>query len=385
MKKWTAAIEKAARGDTPVAALEAEREQQDLLDAVRRNPGVRRLAANPLLLTILALMKRQGVSLPDRRVELYDQYVRTLISSWNRARGLGRPPARDLDPVETVRILAPLALWMHETDPGVGLVKQGSLRRKLIHIYEERGQENPDQAARQFLEDVREHAGLLLERGAGRYGFIHLTFEEYLAAVGVARLGQREIEPVVDILAEHTGDPAWREVMLLTIGYLGVIQQWEKVASDVVGALLERRPGEPGEAVALLGQAVADACPGGVTLECKEAVIQVLTSTLRQNNVAPTERAAAGRALAKLGDPRPGVGLREDGLPDIVWCEVPAGPFVMGTQKEDIPSLLKELGGERNWYEWEVPQHEQEVETSYRMILYDSTEKRVSDFPNSCI
>jgi formylglycine-generating enzyme required for sulfatase activity len=34
------------------------------------------------------------------------------------------------------------------------------------------------------------------------------------------------------------------------------------------------------------------------------------------------ERAAAGVALAHLGDPRPGVGLRADGLPDIVWCKV---------------------------------------------------------------
>ena len=38
-------------------------------------------------------MKRQGVTLPERRVELYDQYVKTLLSSWNRVRGLGRPPA----------------------------------------------------------------------------------------------------------------------------------------------------------------------------------------------------------------------------------------------------------------------------------------------------
>lgn len=34
------------------------------------------------------------------------------------------------------------------------------------------------------------------------------------------------------------------------------------------------------------------------------------------------ERAQAGIELAKIGDPRPGVGLRDDGVPDIVWCEV---------------------------------------------------------------
>lgn len=35
-----------------------------------------------------------------------------------------------------------------------------------------------------------------------------------------------------------------------------------------------------------------------------------------------TERAEAGCELAKIGDPRPGVGLRADGIPDIAWCNV---------------------------------------------------------------
>ncbi len=327
VSRWTTAIEVAAHGDTPVAAQEAAREKQELLAAIQRSAGVRRLAANPLLLTILALMKRQGVTLPERRVELYDQYVRTLLSSWNRARGLGRPPTRDLDVVETVRILAPLALWMHQVSPGVGLVKRGDLRRKLVEIYSQQGEDEPERASRRFLADVRQHAGLLLERGAGQYGFIHLTFEEYLAAIGLARLGQRNIEPIVDLLARHVGDPAWREVALLAVGYLGIVQQQEQVAGDVVGALLERQPGEPGEAAALVGQAVVDAWPGGVTLDCREKVVAALVQTLGDDKrVAAPVRAEAGRVLARLGDPRPGV----IGLEGMEFCLVPAGPFTMG-------------------------------------------------------
>ena len=330
--QWTGTIERAARGDTPVAGQEAAREKVGLLAALQNNPGVRRLAANPLLLTILALMKRQGVTLPERRVELYDRYVRTLLSSWNRARGLGRAPARDLDVVETVRILAPLALWMHQVNPGRGLVKEGDLRRKLVEILRQAGEEEPERTSRRFLADVREHASLLLERGAGQYGFIHLTFEEYLAAVGVARLGQLEIAPVLELLGQHVGDPAWREVALLTVGYLGIVQQQEQVAGRVVGALLEREPGEPGQAVTLAGQAVVDAWPGGVTLACKEGVVRALVRTVGDDGrVDAPLRAEAGNALARLGDPRPGVGVDpETGLPDVVWCPIPGGSFLMG-------------------------------------------------------
>jgi len=357
--RWTAALERAARGETRYAEGEGEREREDLLRAIHANPGVCALAANPLLLTILALIKRQGVALPDRRVELYDIYVRALLSSWNRVRGLGWPPTGDLDVVETVRVLAPLALWMHETNPGAGLVRGGDLLRRIEALYRERGQDDPERAARQFLSDVRRHSGLLLERGAGQYGFIHLTFEEYLAAIGVARLGQRRIGPIVDALARHVGDPAWREVALLTVGYLGIVQGMEEIASDVVNALLNRAPGEPGQAAVLMGEAVADAQPGGVTLGCAVRVRRVLLRTMRDDrHVAPWVRAAAGDALARLGDPRPEA-LDPDAM---VFCHVPAGPFWMGSGEDDPDA-----------YDDERPRHQVNLRYDYWIGRYPVT------------
>ena len=44
VQRWMQVIEDAARGQTLVAAQEAERERRELLEAVHRNPGVRRLA-----------------------------------------------------------------------------------------------------------------------------------------------------------------------------------------------------------------------------------------------------------------------------------------------------------------------------------------------------
>jgi len=43
-------------------------------------------------------------------------------------------------------------------------------------------------------------------------------------------------------------------------------------------------------------------------------------------------------------------------VPEVV--PVPAGPFTMGTRREDIPALVKKYGGETEWYEQEVPQYE---------------------------
>ncbi len=331
VEKWTGALERAARGETDVAVVEAVRERDELLASVRHNPGVRRLAANPLLLTILALMKRQGVVLPERRVELYDKYVETLLKHWNLARGLGRPLSRDLDVVETMRVLAPLALWMHKTSPGVGLVKREDMRRKLVQIYVDRQIDAPEQAAQRLLTDARDIAGLLVERGPGEFGFIHLTFQEYLAAVAVAQQGQGDVKAVADVLAPHVGVDNWHEVILLTIGYMGIRQQLDAQAGRVLLRLMEMEPGAPGEAVVLAGDAVVDTWPGGVTRACRDQVVARLLQTMQDDaQVNPVRRAQAARVLARLGDPRPEV-TTVDGMR---FCLVPAGSFWMGDDKD---------------------------------------------------
>lgn len=356
--RWTAAVERAAAGETRVAALEAQRERDELLAAVRRNSGVRSLASNPLLLTILALMKRQGVSLPERRVHLYETYVETLLKHWNLARSLGGRSGRDLDLVETMKILPPLALWMHRASPGVGLVREGNLLRELERIYQERRHEDPASAARHLLEDVREHTALLLDRGGRQYGFIHLTFQEYLAAVALAQKGQQGIEPIVEALAEHVGQSTWHEVTLLTIGYLGVVQQRDEAASAVLEELIRRAPGPAGEAVVLAGQAVADTGVAGVTRPCRKNVIEALLQVLRDNSVEAPRRAAAGQALAAIGDPRPEA-VTVDGMQ---FCLVPAGPCLLGS--EDAEDIAQDC---------EKPLHRYDIPYDYRIGRFPVT------------
>ena len=360
IRHWTQALEKAAQGQTAVAVRDADRERTELLDAVHRSDNIHRLAANPLLLTILALMKREGVTLPERRAELYDNCVKTLISSWNRARGLGRPPSRDLDPVQTLKTLAPLALWMHEVSPGVGLVRKDQLLQQLAGLYllprihpRPKNQATPaeqaeaETAASQFLSDVHEHTGLVLERATGRYGFIHLTFEEYLAGVGLALRGQEGVSRIVEAIRPHWHEPAWREVILLTVGYLGLIQMREETASALVDAMLADDSPPAGAAVVLAGDAVQDVGSGGVTEACRVKTAKALRTTMeRDDRVSSELRAKAGATLGRLGDERRGVVPRSlDDLVQMQFCYVPPGTFRMGDGKNIHTNVcLKERG-----------------------------------------
>lgn len=327
--KWTVALEKAAGGETGVSRSRAEEERRELLEAIDANPGMRSLAANPLLLTILALMKRQGVVLPDRRVELYKTYVETLLKSWNLARGLAGRTGREVDLVDMMKILAPLALWMHEVSPGVGLVKEGDLLRRLEALCTERGgYADAARAADEFLEDVRTGSSLLVSRGEHQYGFIHLTFQEYLAAVALAWQARKDRVALVDRLAAHIGEAPWHEVVLLTVGFLGIVDQWEEGASEVVEGILSKAPGPAGEAMIWMGEAVADAGRAAVGASCRRKVTEALLATMAAHGrVESPRRAAAGKALAAVGDPRPEV-MTVDGME---FRAVPAGTFRMGS------------------------------------------------------
>ncbi len=51
----------------------------------------------------------------------------------------------------------------------------------------------------------------------------------------------------------------------------------------------------------------------------------LLIGQLRDSALSHELCALNGRILSKFGDPRAGVGLRPDGLPDIVWIQIPGG------------------------------------------------------------
>ncbi len=47
-----------------------------------------------------------------------------------------------------------------------------------------------DEQTKGFLDSVHKYSNLLIEKGYQQYGFIHLTFEEYLAGFGLALEGE---------------------------------------------------------------------------------------------------------------------------------------------------------------------------------------------------
>ena len=61
--------------------------------------------------------------------------------------------------------------------------------------------------------------------------------------------------------------------------------------------------------------------------------IELLLAAIDDPKTKPQRRLEIGDRLAELGDPRTGVGVRADGLPDIDWVEIPGGEFLYGENR----------------------------------------------------
>lgn len=118
-------------GGTSRARDEGRAEGEQLAKDVLAHLQLRTLAGNPLLLTVLAIVHRAGVRLPDHRIELYEHATKVLVERWNRVRGLAAirsaPPIKAAD---AVRLLGPIALEMVRSDIH-GVIHEEDLRRML--------------------------------------------------------------------------------------------------------------------------------------------------------------------------------------------------------------------------------------------------------------
>lgn len=323
-------------------AAEAEAERrvarhaESLAAAVFAEPHVAELARNPLLLTILALIHTQGARLPDRRVDLYRRCVAALAETWNRARSLtGRPVDvllgdEPLDERFVVNLLGPVALALHSEQAG-GLVDQDDLEARIAATLQSAdgvSRRRARRLARDFVELMRRDTGLLQERGYRRFAFLHLTFEEYLAARGL--LESVAVEDPAALLQAYAADPRWHEVVRLAVAAAP-----QREAGRLILALLVAGPERP---ALLAGECLLDVGRNGAGGRAWEAAVAALLALVADPAPSAAVRLAAGALLGRLGDPRrldPATGRAEGAgqhaVPDY-WCDVPAGPFWSGDE-----------------------------------------------------
>jgi len=364
-RHWNRAVEIVlAGGETDYVLRKAEAEAAKLIRAIRNNARVRELAVNPLLLTVIALVQRYRAQLPERRVELYEEAIEVLLVQWDAVKGLPATAVLqglELDGGDRRSMLEPVALWMMEQRARE--IELDDLRKQLAPPFQAllKDWRQTAKAVDGFVQLINARSGLLTERGQSVYAFSHLTFQEHLAARAVA-----DREDYVAYTLARMGDSWWREVVLLEAGYLST--QGKRRATELIRAMMdhgEKEP-EPYYNLVLAAEALRDVGParveGDLSGEIQRRLRRAFETPLRKGRDLQSQvqrRAAAAEALGRIESGGFGAQPAFWRLPygEPVWVEIPAGEFWMGTPAEAIPALVGKYGGERKWYEREVPQH----------------------------
>ncbi len=306
-------------------------------------PPLLALGRNPYLLLMTAQVYAQSQGeLPANRARLFAAFVDTLL-----AREKKRNPARWLAAQQQVAGLAALAYAMQvEGGRGTTVDRAWAVARLC--------QAQPGCDAERLL--YLAASATLLDADAQKVRFYHQLLQEYFAARELDRrlaAGQR--------LAGYwpSGQwwqpSGWEETVILLAG----------MRDDAAGLLSELAGANPVLAARCLleGDARAEE-------STRRTITQALSAAMAAKGKPPVARSLAGDALSRLGDPRPGVGLDPGtGLPDIAWCDVPAGPFLMGS--DDSDGLA---------YDDEKPQQEVLIVYGYRIARYPLTNLQYASF-----
>ncbi len=342
----------------PAAAQWAE----DLVADIRRERHLLDLAERPLLLTMITLLhEAKGGGLPKGgRTSLYDETVDLLVQRWNQATRLETPLTEELGLTldQLTDALGRVAFIVHrdQADAQANVAADipfGRLCEALTKVRQEN--KLPQLDLLEVSTQLYHRAGILLADSEMIYRFPHRSFQEYLAASALVRHAE------VLAMPPEAGTPPddledwefpdnmarlmavqpdrWREVTLLAAGM--AVQYKAGELWSLAGALCEAGPhDDPGSllhwSALLAGQVLVEHDLYHQPRRYRyvlETVCQRLAHILEIGALPPVDRAASGRVLAQLGDPRPGVDLRDNGLPDIDWVEIPAGPFLMGSDK----------------------------------------------------
>ncbi len=229
-------------------ALTAEAADVQARDLARAAETMSELAETPLLLSILALVHFNRQGLPVERATLYDQATLAMLGHWERdpaGRDLGEDaipldwaPRLNLREREIRRVVECLAHDV-QCDEGTGDFTEDAAVAALARGLEavSPGAAPAGEKARLLLHLLVERSGLLQERSPGLLAFVHLSFQEYLAARALIGLGERALSE----LAALSSDGRHAEVVRLSVAILAADQRTE---SDERALTLIERVGE---------------------------------------------------------------------------------------------------------------------------------------------
>ncbi|MHC1743069.1 MAG: SUMF1/EgtB/PvdO family nonheme iron enzyme [Syntrophobacteraceae bacterium] len=380
VRNWYRLVERGLAKDPEQAEGIAREKAESLINRLRdpdfRARRVLELTRNPLLLTNICLVHRHRGQLPQRRARLYEECIDVLLDHWRGAIGL----SIGISAQEGRRALQPAALWLHGK-PERTRAGAAELAPRIEPVLKAIGWNQG--SARDFLRTVRDVSGLLTGWGLDQYGFMHLGFQEYLAAREIRSLAFKDKSVLLE-LASHFGESWWQEVTLLLLA-LEDPSLFEPFMTELL-----QLP------AVVASRGLVDLCLEDASERSPKPFVELLSKPAGKDSGLWKRQFVALQTLERLdpdalhalfprlarhpfADIRRWIGERKErGLQEVILADrggyelvhIPGGEFLMGASKREAGSSS-----------WEKPQHKVRV-ADFEMGRYPVTNEQYGLFLN---
>ena len=210
--------------DSPSSTAEIiDKAVDEFLDQVHLVPEFHSFSGTPLFLILLVILRlSSSSSLPAQRFEVYEQAVQLLVEDLPPRRRTAADVAaghQGLSHREIEAVLRKVS-YVNQLRGDVSVFEEEVLREDFIDALQDpshlsMSRENAVNFSNQLLDVAEGELGILVRVGRKQVGFIHRIMQEHLAAEYVA--SRLEFEDVQDLFKRYVGNPAWKEVLLITI------------------------------------------------------------------------------------------------------------------------------------------------------------------------
>jgi formylglycine-generating enzyme required for sulfatase activity len=316
------------------------------LTALDDVPAARKLATNPLLLTVIAVLHYRSGKLPRFRAELYEKCVEQLMTQKAKKPGQAggddlqfvfpqHAPRKDdellrIDYLRLTMVLRDLAFHAHARKDGEMYLTPALVKDRLVDagVIDKKWQTRADleKAALALLNFCEQPVGLMAYRG-GHFIFVHRTFQEYLAAHYLSQQRERTLEE--NFLPRLIENPAhWREVLRLFFGR-AIKEQSESAKYLFEHVVLPACASKKEGVITLVSECLADMEERGPLPELHQKTRETLASLRDGAYEKPPLLLACGKALSVINEP-----FIDPADPPLARFKT-GGEFTMGASKKD--------------------------------------------------